>query len=264
MKSVLAVYTAIFGNYDNLIEPKEKFSGCDFICFTDQEDLKSNVWKIVVVKEKDLSPLLLNRKYKIMTHIYLPEYQRSLYVDGNIYIKKNPLELAEKYLSISNIAIPRHFKRNCVYEEVKEIIKYRKADVNAVISQINYYKSEGFPKNYGLTENNIIFRNHNKDDVIRLMSLWWEQIVKFPTRDQISFMYCVFKTGIKISLMEENARGGDFFEIRLHRYEYESGILGMFHNIFLRYLHNYPNCLIVEIIKKLRKRFFRHKSRQLF
>jgi len=43
MKNKLVVYTALFGDYDNLIEPKEKFEGCDFICFTDQKHLTSDV-----------------------------------------------------------------------------------------------------------------------------------------------------------------------------------------------------------------------------
>jgi hypothetical protein len=29
VKNKLVVYTALFGNYDDLIEPKEKFEGCD-------------------------------------------------------------------------------------------------------------------------------------------------------------------------------------------------------------------------------------------
>lgn len=29
MKNKFVVYTALFGNYDDLIEPKEKFEGCD-------------------------------------------------------------------------------------------------------------------------------------------------------------------------------------------------------------------------------------------
>jgi len=30
MKNKLVIYTALFGDYDDLIEPKEKFEGCNF------------------------------------------------------------------------------------------------------------------------------------------------------------------------------------------------------------------------------------------
>jgi len=66
MKNKLVVYTALFGDYDDLIEPKEKFEGCDFICFTDQKHLTSDIWEIRLVEECDLPPNMMNRKYKIL------------------------------------------------------------------------------------------------------------------------------------------------------------------------------------------------------
>lgn len=46
----LVVYTTIFGDYDDLIEPGKKYKNCDFVCFTDNENLKLDIWKIKVVK----------------------------------------------------------------------------------------------------------------------------------------------------------------------------------------------------------------------
>lgn len=43
MKNKFVVYTALFGNYDDLIDPKENYEGCDFICFTDQKHLTSDI-----------------------------------------------------------------------------------------------------------------------------------------------------------------------------------------------------------------------------
>ena len=43
---VLIVYTAIFDNYDQLIDPKSLYKNCKFICFTNNKDLKSKIWEI--------------------------------------------------------------------------------------------------------------------------------------------------------------------------------------------------------------------------
>ncbi|HBH9578999.1 TPA: hypothetical protein KYD21_004901, partial [Escherichia coli] len=37
IKNNIVVYTALFGDYDELIEIPEGMHKCDFICFTDQQ-----------------------------------------------------------------------------------------------------------------------------------------------------------------------------------------------------------------------------------
>ena len=160
-KDKLVVYTALFGDYDDLIDPVEKFKGCDFVCFTDRKDLESDIWEIKIINEIDLPPNMINRKYKMFPNVFLPEYDISLYVDSNIFIKRNPVELLDKYLTHYDIALPKHFARNCIYEEAKEVIKLGKEKREIVEKQMSFYKKEGFPNDLGLTENNVILRKHN-------------------------------------------------------------------------------------------------------
>src|SRR5207253_2582285 len=42
-KQTVVVYTAIFGGYDELHDPCEQLPGVDYVCFTDNPRLKSNV-----------------------------------------------------------------------------------------------------------------------------------------------------------------------------------------------------------------------------
>lgn len=46
MKNKKVIYTAITGNYDNLITPKIKNDNWGYICFTDNSELHSEFWKI--------------------------------------------------------------------------------------------------------------------------------------------------------------------------------------------------------------------------
>jgi hypothetical protein len=213
------VYTAIFGNYDDLIEPKEQFEGCDFICFTDQHQLISDIWEIILIEECDLQPNMMNRKYKILPHLFLSKYEQSLYVDANIIILKNPLELANKYLSDFDMAIPKHFERDCLYEEAKECIISRKSKLRQTFKQIEEYKKLGFPIKFGLGENNILLRNHNCENVIKLMNDWWDEMNTHTQRDQLSFSYVLWKNGMKPFFMDESLRvGNHYFDIVDHKY----------------------------------------------
>lgn len=216
MKKKFVVYTAIFGDYDDLIDPKEKFEGCDFICFTDQKHLKSDIWEIQYIKDCDLPPNMMNRKYKILPHLFLSEYEWSMYVDANIAILGNPLELAEKYLNKYNLVMPKHFVRDCIYEEAKECVRIGKTKENETQIQMNNYKKEGFPKNFGLGENNILLRKHNDNKIIKLMNEWWKQLNIGTKRDQLSLAYVLWKNGEKFCFMEESARGNDYFKIKIH------------------------------------------------
>ena len=83
----MVVYTVITNGYDTLmdVEPEE---GVRYVCFTDDEALKSNTWEI-----KPLPGLVTtipqNKKQrilKIMAHLIFPEEDVSVYIDGNIKI----------------------------------------------------------------------------------------------------------------------------------------------------------------------------------
>jgi len=253
-KDRLVVYTALFGNYDDLIEPSDKFEGCDFVCFTNQKHLKSDIWEIRIVEECHLPLNMMNRRYKFFPNEIFLDYDQSLYVDANIYIKKNPKEIADCYLTNYHLVIPKHCTRDCIYEEAKEVVKQGKAKLADVNVQVEKYQSEGFPKNFGLAANYIIFRHHHKLDVVELMKSWWQELSNYTKRDQLSLMYLVWKIGVKIKLIPENARGGVYFSLKLHKNDKAVGVLSRIVNYRREYLTNFPNGFYAKIEKKLRNK----------
>lgn len=218
MNNKCVVYTALFGDYDFLIDPIDDFEDCDFICFTNQRDLKSNIWKIIIVDDIELTNNLINRKYKMLPHKYLSKYQFSLYLDTNIYLKGNPNLLIKKYLKHSDLIMPRHIWRTCVYEEAFQCIKVGKSSYLKTSKQMKKYKKCGFPRNYGLSENNIILRRHNDPLLIKLMEEWWEEINKETQRDQLSFAFLLWKNSRAFTYMDESSRvSNGYFEWFCHK-----------------------------------------------
>jgi hypothetical protein len=212
-KAHVVIYTALFGNYDKLIDPPKNSWNCDFICFTDDEKIKSKIWTVVLVKEEGILPNILNRYYKFHPHFFLKQYKYSIYVDSNILVWKDPTFLVEKYMKDFSIAAPKHPLRSCIYEEAKEIVLLGKASPIEVKKQVESYSSQGFPKGYGLCEMNIIIRKHDCDAVVKLMDRWWTEYNSWSKRDQLSFYYSVWKMDVSVGQMFENSRqkNGCFF-----------------------------------------------------
>jgi hypothetical protein len=92
----------------------------------------------------------------------------------------------------------RHHARSCIYEEA-EACKVRRLDSPELIDgQMARYREEGFPARFGLQELAVILRRHSEavEDFDRR---WWEEISRGSRRDQLSFQYVRWKTGLPIA-----------------------------------------------------------------
>lgn len=222
------VYTAVFGNYDTVAAVDPTWD-CDFICFTDNPSLVSMGWDIVHVSQSNEAPALANRRFKILAHRYLEGYKKSLYVDGNFKIIANPSPLFPKYLNTGLIAIPVHQERKCIYMESKLCIKEGRVDKADTEKQISKYAADGFPENFGLWENGLIFRRHHDPSIVALMESWWLEYCEGGRRDQLALPYLIWKTKINVVDVVEGPRvSSEFFQIELHNNDKSKSLLRRF------------------------------------
>lgn len=212
------IYTAIFGDYDSLKEPRFEVANCDFICFTDNPNLQSKYYKIHVVKSTNKDPVRSAKIYKILPHKYLKDYEYSLWVDGSVTIQKlNFQEIVDKYLKTKDIALFKHPVRDCIYEEFEECKRLRKDDVTIMNKQIKKYRMEGYPSHAGLAEGTVILRRHNSANSKKLCEAWWKEISQHSRRDQLSFNYVSWKTGIKYSHIQGTTKDNAYLSVSPHR-----------------------------------------------
>jgi hypothetical protein len=194
----IAVYTCIVGNYDPLIEPLIVEQRVDYYVFTDQEVPDGSKWKkIDITRMEDyqmLSPSQLNRKIKMLPHQFLPGYDYSIYIDGNIEIQEMVTPLV-KEMGDCGFGVHYHRTRDCIYHELVRVLYLKKANKQLAKSQVAAYRKEGFPRHFGLYENTVLIRNHHDESSNRLMEAWWQEYMKYPTRDQLSLPYVIWKTG---------------------------------------------------------------------
>lgn len=210
------VYTAVFGGYDS-VAPVNPLWDCDFVCFTDNPNHIAPGWIIVIIELNDVAPLDANRLYKMMPHIFLPNYEFSLYIDGNIKLTSDPKKLFDKYLNTSVIALPKHQYRNCAYNEAAICIANKLGDEEIIRRQFSRYSNEGFPINYGMTENGIILRRHHDEFVKILMTHWWSEYQDGGKRDQLSLPYLFWRNDANWTEIKEGPRiSSEYFQIEPH------------------------------------------------
>lgn len=218
MKNEIVVYTAIFGGYDDLIEPEKKYPGCDYICYTDNPNVCSDFWRVICV-DKSSNPILSNRKLKIIGNELINSYKYNLYIDANVKLMCNPLDLVAKYFmndSNGDILIPKHLKRTCIYKEIIECVIWGKSNIKESIELYSYYRNIGFPEEYGLNENNIILRS-NTVNTVKIMNLWWQLfLTQKIKRDQLYFSFILWEQGIRVNYMSEHSRDNISFSLQNH------------------------------------------------
>ena len=77
------VYTSVFGNYDNVVKPKLP-SGWDWKCFSEENNLPLYEDNMMNAK-----------RFKILPHRFLSDYEISIYIDGNYIVKRDVGELVD-------------------------------------------------------------------------------------------------------------------------------------------------------------------------
>jgi hypothetical protein len=212
----IAVITSIYGNYESIknhknVKNKDLF---DWYCFTDNENLKSNLWTIINKPyhllnttgnfknnyqniDDDFTKNMMSAKYyKAQTHNIdiLKDYDYYIWVDGSLFLRDsfviNVLKLLDS--GDSDLINFKHSSRNNIKDEVfycKDWKKYIKQDLK---HQYNHYVNDGFPDNTGLFELTSFYRK-NDTNVNKAFDLWWEHNLKYSYQDQVSFPYVLWK-----------------------------------------------------------------------
>ncbi|WP_182440223.1 glycosyltransferase domain-containing protein [Colwellia sp. RSH04] len=209
------VYTAVFGNYDEVRNPEYVNEDWDYVCFTDNLDLKSDVFEIKYVKAIFENPTKNARLIKVMPHLFLVNYEYSLWIDGNIKLRgRNIEELVSKGFAHS-IALHKHSARDCVFEEGKACIIGKKDTEAKILAQLESYRQQGMPEKFGMVETAEVFRKHDEHSK-KLNELWWSEIDKHTIRDQLAFNFVCWKNNINFSILDGSAWLDGYFQIYKH------------------------------------------------
>lgn len=210
----VVVASAIFGNYDDLQQPKNISKAAEesvcFFMFVDEETETSldeyegfqstkrvGLWRVVVVRNLPYTDARRNGKIpKLLLHRLFPNVRFSIWVDGKLELVQDPYRILERFLWRTNdtFAISQHYKRFDVFLEADANKAAAKYDNKSIDAQVGFYRAEGMtpysaaklPITSDVPEGCVIIREHTP--IANLMScLWFNEVDRFTSRDQLSF-----------------------------------------------------------------------------
>ena len=128
----------------------------------------------------------------------------------------------QKFLkSEKHLGLIKHPYRVNIFDEFNYALKKNKLKNKYEIAtkQIESYSiDKKFAGVDILFENNISFRKYYSNDIDELMNSWWLELKVWPTRDQLSFPYILFKSNIEYFMLNTNLRKtNDYVFIHGHR-----------------------------------------------
>jgi len=213
MNEKLIIYSVSTGGKDTISEDINT-KGAKAVCFTDDPTMKSEKWEIRLIPNLFKDIRRDSRMVKMLPHIYFPEAEYSLYLDGNIICKVPLQRLIDEWLEDTDIAVFKHHTRDCLFDEAKECIRLG-LDSKEVI-EAHTMRYTGFPKHKGLYQCGVILRRHTAK-IKRLNEMWWSEYCTGAKRDQISFPYCIETLGIAVNGIDSNAHTHWYFEYTKHK-----------------------------------------------
>ncbi len=217
----VVVYTAITGGFDSLREPEIVDSNFRYICYTDQEDLQSDVWEIRKIPIENNDYNRTAKKFKILPHRYFPEYEWSIWIDGQLQITGDLRELVSRYMRTSHLMCFLHQVRTCIHDEA-EICKMLGHDAAEIVdNQMKRIMSTGYKDDNELIAGGFLVRRHNEADVKVLMEDWWEMIYEGSRRDQLSFNFVAWKNDFFFDITDLNIMDNQFFRRYSHKKIYK-------------------------------------------
>ena len=192
------IYTCCVGGYDAILQPEAICEDYDYVCFSnDIKEQRIGVWQIRPIPYAAVDKTFLSRYPKLQPHLLLGDYDYSVYIDSNVQIIEQEFYriIDEKISSGCLIAQVRHCEPpiDCIYDDIPYAFRYNKITFCQAWHQTKYLHRHHFPRHYGLFENNLIFRSHLDERVIRISDQWWEEYSKTVPRDQFSLMYVYWK-----------------------------------------------------------------------
>ncbi|MBQ8891803.1 MAG: DUF616 domain-containing protein [Bacilli bacterium] len=214
----ICVYTCITGKYDDLKEIKNIESNIDYYCFTNNKKIKSNTWKVVYIEDSNLSDVLLARKIKILGHPTINQkYDIFVWLDAAVEFRRKITDFVSAFLKTNDVFVGfKHGLRTSIDEEMNACLRFRKENIDRINRLREFYKDEKYDYSNGLIESTVLIKKMDDAKVQETMMLWFNIVEKYSHRDQLSFNYCIFKTGLNVRWINEKVFNNEWFKWHEH------------------------------------------------
>jgi hypothetical protein len=212
--AAVAIYTAVLGGYDRLLE-QPPVDGVDFVAFTD-EPFESETWDVRPFHD-DRPPRRAARWAKTSPHVLLPDHEWTIWVDGRLSIRSE--HFAARMLdaaAATGFAAMAHRQRDCIYDEAREVYRKRFERDPNMTAQIRRYREAGYPAHRGLLSTMCVARRSLDPRIVEVDARWQDEIERGSARDQLSLPFVLWRLGVEASIVDLDPYRNELYVLHAH------------------------------------------------
>ena len=201
----VVLYSARYGDKEPLnAQVFGGFDGVRRVMFSDDPALRLPGIEVVHDPLDGLDPARASRRAKLRPHLYFPEAEWSIWLDNKSRLLTEPQAIVAALQAQSDAALFAfpHFRRDCVYDELQTAWENGLDDYRILKERERTYRTEGMPAHAGLIEGHFLLRRHNAPALARFGERWFEHVLRYSRRDQISFPYLAWRLGLGYRMIE--------------------------------------------------------------
>jgi len=196
----VVTFTSVFGGYDRV----RAAPAGPAVLFTDQQPSDARGWDVQIVRAFDPSNLARsNRAIKLQPHQHVTA-DRTLYVDGNVTLTVTPAELLAEFVRLAgddhDVFTLRHSLGHTLANEPEWVARQGITRESILERQVTRYRHLGVPDGLPTAEARIILARSNAS-TRQFFDTWWREVREYSHRDQVSFPYAVWATGVDAFLL---------------------------------------------------------------
>lgn len=197
----------------------------DFVCVTDNTELRSEDYKIMLVKRKFGDVTKNARDVKVNGISGIENYDVAIWHDSSVELDCKQLPLLVQSVQEKILSTFKH-KDNCVYSEGRSCIQLRKDSSLRIAFQLLFYALfYSYPVRNGLYETTMVCYNVPRYFGSDLNRKWWNLIHWLSRRDQLSLPVAIFRANFsdQIGVLKGVGFDNPYSIYRGHRYYYYQG-----------------------------------------
>lgn len=187
----VVVITAITAGRDSLKE-NQNTGGAEFVAFCDRP-LSSATWEVRPACNLFRDPVRNAKIHKILPHLYFPEHDFSLWIDGTLELADPAPLLIEQYLADREAVFGRHPVHRSLDEEIEACFREVLDDPGLIREQMATYRAGATDSGFPLAST--ILRRHSPR-VTHFNAVWWAEICRWSRRDQLGLLDAATRVGL--------------------------------------------------------------------
>lgn len=197
----IAVYT-VYSDWSGSLPSIVSEPWVDYICFFEGDTPdRHDGWVLrELTSYVELDSPRSSRLPKILPHIYLPEYEYSIYVDTSVELKPDLRKNFFGTLGDSQLGLVR--LPRTLAQEFREVSRRRYDNGFVLLEQSQAYAAIDEPlESVQAYWGGMILRKHNERQIIEFANRWITNVLRFSRRDQLSLPVALIgfpKTNLKV------------------------------------------------------------------